>query len=236
VQQYSLCHVYSLSILALSRALTTSFGSICFGSLLVALIQALRSLANEAQQNGDSGILGCIAECILACLQSIVEYFNKWAFIYVGLYGYSYLEAGKNVFVLFKNRGWDAIVADDLIGNVLFLVSLLVGVLTGVAGIVLQSTSDLMDSAPGDKVLISFLYVHICIDFWYTFLFLTSHASRLGFIVGIVLCSIFVGSIGSAVNAVIVLFAEAPAEFEQNHPELSSQMRAAWADAFPGSV
>ena len=144
-----------------SRALTTSFGSICFGSLLVALIQALRSLANEAQQNGDSGILGCIAECILACLQSIVEYFNKWAFIYVGLYGYSYMEAGKNVFNLFKNRGWDAIVADDLIGNVLFLVSLLVGALTGVVGIVLQSTSDLMDNAPGDKILISFLYVKI---------------------------------------------------------------------------
>ena len=141
--------------------MTTSFGSICFGSLLVALIQALRSLANEAQQNGDSGILGCIAECILACLQSIVEYFNKWAFIYVGLYGYSYMEAGKNVFNLFKNRGWDAIVADDLIGNVLFLVSLLVGALTGVVGIVLQSTSDLMDNAPGDKILISFLYVKI---------------------------------------------------------------------------
>ena len=53
------------------RALTTSFGSICFGSLLVALIQALKQLAHEARQNGDSGILACIAECILGCLESI---------------------------------------------------------------------------------------------------------------------------------------------------------------------
>jgi hypothetical protein len=44
------------------------------------------------------------------------------------------------------------------------------------------------------------------------------------------------GSIASAVNAVIVLFAEAPAEFQQNYPELSNQMRTAWSDAFPGSV
>ena len=39
------------------------------------------------------------------------------AFVYVGLYGYSYLEAGKNVITLFKNRGWEAIIADDLISN-----------------------------------------------------------------------------------------------------------------------
>ena len=60
------------------RTLTTSFGSICFGSLLVAIVQALRALANSARQNGDGGILACIAECILACLASILEYFNKW--------------------------------------------------------------------------------------------------------------------------------------------------------------
>ncbi|KAI2497093.1 choline transporter-like protein [Fragilaria crotonensis] len=197
------------------RALTTSFGSICFGSLIVAIIQALKSLAQQARQNGDNAILACIAECILGCLQSLVEYFNKWAFIYVGLYGYSYLEAGKNVITLFKNRGWDAIIADDLIGNVLFLVSIIVGGLTGVVGIIVQTTSPLFDNAPGNQTAIAF---------------------GLGFIVGLVLCSIFLGSIASAVNAVIVLFAEAPAEFQQNYPELSNQMRTAWSDAFPGSV
>lgn len=62
--------------------MTTSFGSICFGSLIVAIIQALRQLAHQARQNGDAGILACIAECILGCLESIAEYFNKWAFIY----------------------------------------------------------------------------------------------------------------------------------------------------------
>jgi hypothetical protein len=69
-------------------------------------------LANAAQSNGDGGILVCIAECILACLASILEYFNKWAFIYVGVYGYGYIEAGKNVFSLFQNRGWEAVIAD----------------------------------------------------------------------------------------------------------------------------
>lgn len=197
------------------RAMTTSFGSICFGSFLVALIQALRALANEAQSNGDAQLLACIASCILGCIQGCVEYFNKWAFVYVGLYGYSYLEAGKNVITLFKNRGWDAIITDDLIGNVLFLVSAIVGGIAGVIGIILNETTDWFATTGGNSVAISF---------------------GLGFVVGLVICSIFLGSIASAVNTIIVLFAEAPAEFQQNYPELSNQMREAWNSAFPGSV
>jgi hypothetical protein len=59
------------------RTITTSFGSICFGSLLVAIVQALRAIAQEAQNNGDAAIFACIAQCILGCLASILEYFNK---------------------------------------------------------------------------------------------------------------------------------------------------------------
>jgi hypothetical protein len=39
--------------------------------------------------------------------------------------------------------------------------------------------------------------------------------------------------VGSAVNTVIVCFAESPAEFEQNHPHLSAEMRGAWRQAWP---
>lgn len=53
---------------SLIRSLTTSFGSICFGSLLVAIIQALRALADSARNN-DNQILVCIAMCILGCLE-----------------------------------------------------------------------------------------------------------------------------------------------------------------------
>jgi len=172
-------------------AMTTSFGSICFGSLLVAFIQALQALANAARNEGDAGILACIAECILSCLASLVEYFNKWAFVYVGsysylclscsclsscpckcvskthydatsstgLYGYPYLQAGKNVITLFQNRGWEAIIADDLVGNTLFLVSVIVGGLSGIVGLLLDVTTDYFQDTPGNTRLVAFLYV-----------------------------------------------------------------------------
>jgi hypothetical protein len=115
------------------RTLTTSFGSVCFGSLIVAIIQATRALVN-AMRSEDNSILLCIADCILGCLEGLVEYFNMWAYVYVGLYGYPYLKAGKSVMELFHNRGWDAVIADSLVSNALFMVSLVVGLIAGGIG------------------------------------------------------------------------------------------------------
>lgn len=208
---------------SLVRSLTTSFGSICFGSLLVAIVQALKALAQQAR-NSDNGILLCLAECILGCIESIIRYFNKWAFVYVGLYGYSYIEAGKNVFALFKNRGWEAIVADDLIGNVFFFLSLCVGGIcaaVGYAGFGYDADKDesrpdgwFDASTPGD---------------------VGATCAVLGFVAGLVLSSILMSTIASAVNTVIVCFAEGPAEFEANHPELSRRMRETWLEFYPES-
>lgn len=124
-------------------------------------------------------------------------------------------EAGKNVFTLFKNRGWDAIIADDLIGNVLFLVSIIVGGLMGGVAIVIERTSDFFAQAGGNSLVVAFL---------------------LGFIIGLVICSIALSTIASAVNAIIVLFAEAPADFARNYPDLSRKMTQIWSEVYPGSV
>ena len=125
------------------------------------------------------------------------------------------MEAGKNVFTLFQNRGWDAIIADDLISNVLLLVSLVVGGVIGALAVILEVSTDLYEDAGGNAKAVAFF---------------------LGFLIGLVVCSVCLSTVGSGVNAIIVLFAEAPAEFQQNHPQLSEQMRSAWAMVYPGSI
>lgn len=174
-------------------------------------------LANTAQSEGDGSFLVCIAQCLLACLASIIEYLNKWAFIYVGLYGFGYIESAKNVFTLFKNRGWEAIIADDLVANTLLLVSLVVGAIMGGVSMVIQATSGVFDSTTGESGALGYSFA-------------------IGFVIGLVITSILLSLIASGVNAVIVLFAEAPAEFQQNHPELSTKMRTIWNQVYPGSV
>lgn len=61
---------------AFRRAMTYSFGSISFGSLIVALINMLRQAVSIAQQQeAQSGnIVASIAFCILGCLISILDW------------------------------------------------------------------------------------------------------------------------------------------------------------------
>jgi hypothetical protein len=60
--------------------------------------------------------------------------------------------------------------------------------------------------------------------------------NRVGVAVGLVATSVLFGIISSSVNAVIVCFAASPVDFEQNHPELSQEMRSAWREVWPGCM
>lgn len=90
------------------RATTYSFGSICFGSLLVAIVQALRALEHYSRDNDDFQFLSCIIQCLLGCIEGILESINRWAY---GTYGEShhfcsivvpYLDSSMYFFSLFS--------------------------------------------------------------------------------------------------------------------------------------
>jgi hypothetical protein len=131
------------------RATTYSFGSICFGSFLVALVQALRAMHRIAHENDDCSFLICLIDCILGCIEGILEYLNKWAYVYVGLYGYSYLDAGRNVMTLFQHKGWTTVITDDLADNVLVMVSVAIGLSCGLVGLIMGSLDQNLFSGIG---------------------------------------------------------------------------------------
>lgn len=87
---------------ALKRALTYSFGSISFGSLIVALINCLRQLCSIAQQNasqqGDAvgAIVLCCVGCLIGILDWAVQFLNRYAFSHIALYGKAYIPACKD--------------------------------------------------------------------------------------------------------------------------------------------
>jgi len=86
---------------ATRRALTYSFGSISFGSLIVAIINMLRQACSIAQNNAaQSGNIGtqicfCVLQCLIGILDWAVQFINRYAFSYIALYGKSYIEAAK---------------------------------------------------------------------------------------------------------------------------------------------
>jgi len=195
------------------RSVTHSFGSICLGSLLVAIVEASKAMVKSLRESEDGGgILLCLAECLLSCLEDILEYFNTWAFVFVGIYGYTFLEAGKNVINLFKTRGWTTIITDNLAQGVLGMVSAAVGLITGIVALGIAQAQGMVF---GDELGAS------------------AASFFIGFIIGAVVTSTLMTLVSSAVNTVIVCYAEAPREFEENHPKLSEEMRGAWRQAWP---
>ena len=145
--------------------------------------------------------------------------YTCYHFLHSRIYGFPYIKSAKSVFQLFANRGWDAIVADQLVADTLFLVSIVVGAIMGAVALIIQASTGVLTQGNGHQQN----NVNVMAFF-------------LGFIVGLTLCSILMSVIGSGVNAVIVLFAEAPAEFQQNYPDLSNRMRSAWSSVYPGSI
>ena len=119
------------------------------------------------------------------------------------------MEAGRNVMTLFRNRGWSAIIADLMIDTVLFMVSLGVGLLIGILSVAIAA---LVGQGDGATMAISFL---------------------IGCMIGYAISATLFSIVGSAVNTVIVCYAEAPNEFQSNHPELSNRMRDSWREAWP---
>lgn len=189
------------------RSLTYSFGSIAFASLVVAIIQSIRELIHSLRDNGDS-LTACCAECVLGCIESLVELFNRFALIYVAVHGQSFLGAGRSVMDIFRARGWTTIITDYMVDTVLSMMSIGVGLLVGLIAVVIGSAMK-----GSEQTLFA--------------------AFMVGFIVGYAVCSTLLSVVSSAVNTVIVCYAEAPNEFQANHPVLSNKMRQAWRQAWP---
>lgn len=130
----------------------------------------------------------------------------------MGLYGYSYIESGKRVIGLFKTRGWQTIIADNLVNRLLGIMSLLIGLLTGCATLFAAFLVEEFESSNDPSVLgIGFV---------------------VGFFVGLILSGVFMGLLSSAVDACIVCYAEAPKELEDSHPSIAEEMSRTWSEAW----
>lgn len=81
------------------RASTLSLGSIAFGSLIVTILEIIRMLMNIVQQNAAQdgnaigAILACVASCCIGCIESLVAWFNRYAYIEISLYGKAYVSS-----------------------------------------------------------------------------------------------------------------------------------------------
>lgn len=174
---------------------------------------AKTEIEDEDLDDSDSAVesVGLCRRCCrcLSPLHRFVRSSNRWSYTYIGMYGYSFAEAGERAMQLFETRQWVEVVEDSLIQNVLLMASVVIGGSSGVFAVVVEET-DGYDFTSFHQPIIS--------------------AFVIGSVLGYVLSNILLlGVVGSAVNTILVCFAAGPFEFDKNHPRLSREMREVWS-------
>uniref|UniRef100_A0A6B2L3D2 Choline transporter-like protein n=1 Tax=Arcella intermedia TaxID=1963864 RepID=A0A6B2L3D2_9EUKA len=183
---------------ALQRSLTTSFGSICLGSLIVSFIKTLRSLVRMARSEQNSLLL-CLVDCLLSWIDALVMYFNHYAFCQVAIYGKTFIEASKSTWRLFKTAGLEAIINDNLVDGVLWVGVLLNGLVSGLIGIGLS--------------FLIFGHLESVIVFFF-----------LGFFIGFILMILAMQVIDSGIACMMVCFAEDRNALMRTNPTLYNEL------------
>lgn len=185
---------------------TKSLGSICFGSLLTAIVRTIRSFLHlvsgryKRPDNNNRSILGelnkisyHILVSLTKALDRLILYFNRYAFCFVAIYGLGYLEAAKAAVDLFKSRGLTTLFNDDMIDLVIIVSQIIIAVICLVVGYVYAKVSGISGA---------YIYlVEVC-----------------SFSIGYVMSSVILSIIQSAVTTVYIGFAKNPSDFEVFFP------------------
>jgi Plasma-membrane choline transporter len=183
---------------AFKRSVTTSFGSICLGSLIVAILQTLRTLARLVRRGKGNHwalrMIACCCECMLSVVERLLQYFNLYAFSLVAIYGMTYWQSAKETMHLIRSHGIEAIINDDLIVPVLTM-----GCVAG--GLVCGAVGGLMALSLEMAVYIPYMAV-------------------LGFLIGFIMMIVALSVVESGVVTIFVCFALDPEALRRNNPHL----------------
>lgn len=197
-----------------NAAITTSFGSICFGSFLVAAVRTLEFIARtvgrdaQTERNIACCIVACVIECILACIGDMLEYFNDWAYVQCAIRGASFCEASRMTYSLMTCSNIVYIISDLLTNSVVSF---------GTLGIAFVTAA------------ITGISAH-----------LLYHAGMFGLIIGF-LCGILAGGsalgvINSGVKTILACWADDPYTLAQTHRGVHERFLEKLADKIPVSA
>jgi hypothetical protein len=202
------------TISAFGRASTLSLGSIAFGSLIVTILEMIRLVLNAAQNNANANghpveaLLACCAACFVGILENMVEYFNRYAYIQIALYGKAYIPAAKDTWRMFRDRGIDALVNDSLVGMTMMWGAYVIGLLSS---------------------LFAYLYLRVTAPTYNASGQYTAPVLLFAFFIGLVCSTTISSAIEAGVSTIFVGLAEDPQVLAIRAPELFTLI----ADTYP---
>lgn len=88
---------------AARHALTSSFGTLCLGSLVLTAVEVARSISERARRQRGN-IVMCLVACVLECVYQFIEFISKFATIMAAITGMSFCDSAHEVTDLLKRN------------------------------------------------------------------------------------------------------------------------------------
>lgn len=124
-----------------ARAFFFHFGTIAFGSLLIALLKIIRVIleyiSNKVEKHlgEDSKIakfIHCCCSCCFWCLERFLKFLNRNAYVVTAVYSLNFCRAASKAFKLIGANVIRVVVVDKISWFILFLSNLVIAGLVGV--------------------------------------------------------------------------------------------------------
>lgn len=114
-------------IQSIFRAFVFHFGTIAFGSLIIAIMKMVRVLLEYVQKKVENKTgkiarcLFCCCRCCLFCLEKFLKFLNRNAYIVTAIYGTSFITSARRAFHIIVSNPLRLLVIDKVCDFLIFL-------------------------------------------------------------------------------------------------------------------
>jgi hypothetical protein len=150
-------------------------GTVAFGSLIIAIIKTIRAVIAYIQKKAKKSknkileYIMCILQCVMWCLEKIMKFINKHAYIITAIYGNSFCSASRKAFFLLL-RNILRVAAVNMVSTfVLFLGKLFISV--GTTFLCYLAIAYGTDSSNINGIIAPLVFTFI-LSYWITSMFL----------------------------------------------------------------
>lgn len=123
---------------AMSWGFYVHMGTVAFGSLILAIIWLIKeSIEHMKQSEGNENCSKFIIECVLCvvrCLETLVEYLSKHAYIETALHGSNFCRAAKDSIIIIKSNFFNIGILHGITGLAVFFGNFCIAALVTVIG------------------------------------------------------------------------------------------------------
>jgi hypothetical protein len=198
---------------SLKVALTSSFGSICMGSFLIAVIRAVEAVVRKARRQAQVDnpvmcVILMVLECLIRCIGDILEYFNAWAYVQCAVRGVAFCDAARITYSMITCANLKYIISDLLLNSLVSMGALLCGLVGGLCGVVaafVMGGQEMADSRAGEKEI------------------MLAAGGICGLSVGVMAGTAALNVISSGVKTILVCWAEMPEKLGASHPGINQE-------------